>query len=228
MMPFVGGTLILKDGDGRIRFVAEPPPDAAVQVSNNLKNAISYKGAKDSLSNQYTEILTKLYERSNSVSILRDALYRLSELNANIYGDKTEIDQTTVKIFDNILSVVKEVEITNRKIADAQESVAEAKIQAAKTEQLKIMKGDVNLEKAKAKESAGFNYLLKRDLKNALASFQEAENAYPSYHNVYELSKLLRRQNENPDWKAIYREIATQYRWGMSAEMIEQFKKLGL
>ena len=50
------GTLILNDGKGRIRFVAEPPPDAAVRVSNNLKNTISYKGAKDSLSNQYTEI----------------------------------------------------------------------------------------------------------------------------------------------------------------------------
>ena len=87
------------------------------------------------------------------------------------------------------------------------------------------MKGDVDIEKAKSKEMAGFTYILKKDLKNALERFQEAEYAYPSYHNVYEIGKLLRRQNDNPDWKAIYKEIVSKYSWGVPKDIIEELKK---
>jgi hypothetical protein len=219
------GTIIIKDSGGNVRFVAEPPPDAAVQVANSFKNGLSAKGVSDSMSNQYNETINKLYERSTSVTVLRDALYRISEIKANI--GKENIDSTTVQLFKEVLAVVKEIEINKGKAIEAQVNAIETKQQEIQLQKLKVQQGDINVEKAIDLERSGFNALMKKDLETALLSFEEANKEYPTYHNVYDIAKILRKHKKsgNIDWDEIYKEIYPSKSWGMPEDVKEFLKE---
>lgn len=69
-------------------------------------------------------------------------------------------------------------------------------------------------------ERAGFAALVQQDHATALAAFRRAEEAWPEYHNVAEIRRLLERVQPASDaeWRALYRTILTDYSWGMPAE----------
>jgi hypothetical protein len=66
-------------------------------------------------------------------------------------------------------------------------------------------------------ERAGFDALLARDHAAALAAFRRAENAWPDYHNVAEIRRLLERARPTSDaeWRRLYAKILADYVWGM-------------
>jgi hypothetical protein len=84
---------------------------------------------------------------------------------------------------------------------------------------------------ARAQEAVGFERLLERDLESARAAFDEAARLWPTYHNVAEITRLLRRSG--PDlaargadgWAELYRTILTRYSWGMPAEVREAMQR---
>ncbi|KQS92217.1 hypothetical protein [Chryseobacterium sp. Leaf394] len=69
---------------------------------------------------------------------------------------------------------------------------------------------DKNLQLASQYEDLGFNSLLSRDLNNAIVYFTLSENNYNSYHNVYDIAKLLKDNQEKiisqPEyWTDVYK-----------------------
>ncbi len=68
-------------------------------------------------------------------------------------------------------------------------------------------------------ESKGFAFLFEKDVDNAILAFNNSENAYNSFHQVFEISAYLHKnRNELKDpkssaWKTTYRDIATNYTW---------------
>lgn len=84
---------------------------------------------------------------------------------------------------------------------------------------------------AREYEVVGFQHLLDRDLDGAQAAFSEAARLWPSYHNVSEVARLLRRSKpdlaDNGDraWVELYRTILTQYSWGMPPSVRESMEK---
>jgi hypothetical protein len=66
-------------------------------------------------------------------------------------------------------------------------------------------------------ERVGFDALLARDHAAALAAFRRAEAAWPDYHNVAEIRRLLERTSPASDaaWHTLYETILTEYVWGM-------------
>src|SRR6266550_2202154 len=85
------GTYLINRGtesDPKWVLVAEPPPDAALASAVKAAAEVAAKTAagldasgKGSI--EVTQTLTKLVERTQAVTILRDSLYRLSEAYAN-------------------------------------------------------------------------------------------------------------------------------------------------
>lgn len=86
-------------------------------------------------------------------------------------------------------------------------------------------------EQARELERLGFEQLLARDLLGARKSFAGAARAWPEYHNVAEIERLLRgdRQglSEGSDaaWLDLYRTILTRYSWGMPATAREEMQQ---
>lgn len=74
---------------------------------------------------------------------------------------------------------------------------------------------------AKEWEEKGFQYLLNRDIENAILAFQNSENSQNGYHQVYEIARFL-SENKNsltdpnsPNWTEVNGRIARDYSWKM-------------
>ena len=72
-------------------------------------------------------------------------------------------------------------------------------------------------------ERSGFQNLIAGQYEQALADFAEAEKVYPEYHNVAEIARLLRREQQSlsdPEARErVLRRILAEYSWGMSPEL---------
>jgi hypothetical protein len=219
-------------GDKRITFIkydatlkksytlSEPPPDAILEKATNLANSLSLKNetSKTDLSTeQKVELANKvisLGERTVAVNILRDALFRLSEMNLNNNNEKLE--EGYKSLFDSILSASKEIALADKAKAEAQKVEAEVK----KINALGI--GDL--------ESQAFEFLLKKDLENSKLSFKKSFEIFPSYHNVDEINKLLSNYTidniTQEDWNYIFKTINEKYSWKLSKETKDKIKQL--
>jgi hypothetical protein len=86
-------------------------------------------------------------------------------------------------------------------------------------------------ERAAAAERRGFESLVRRDVAQALAAFDEAYTVWPEYHNVAEIRRLLgewRDRLASPDsdaWPQLYRNILTRYSWGLPADLRPAFRQ---
>lgn len=84
------------------------------------------------------------------------------------------------------------------------------------------------LEQARSKEREGFQALLDGNFAQAQQAFQDAENIYNGYHQVYEIARLLRSHKQeysNPArQKELLRTIAeTMYR-GAPPDLLEKLR----
>lgn len=75
-------------------------------------------------------------------------------------------------------------------------------------------------------EKAGFDALLAKQSDEAIKYFEFISKSIPTYHNVYEILKLVRKQTTNgsSNWLKIYRDIAYLYTWKMKSDYIEKFQ----
>ena len=93
-------------------------------------------------------------------------------------------------------------------------------------------KEDSNLELAQQYEKDGFNFLLKKDVKNAIESFRKSENYYNGFNNVYEITLYLEKNkskllsNDEIIWKQVYSTLLKEYSWKMPEEVKSNFQKI--
>ena len=79
-------------------------------------------------------------------------------------------------------------------------------------------------------ERAGFDALLTRDLDKANTAFDHAWDLSPDYHNVAEIRALLQGRRallasgDEKAWKDLYKTLATDYTWGMTATTRARFR----
>jgi len=77
-------------------------------------------------------------------------------------------------------------------------------------------------------EAKGFAALLEKDVENAILAFGNSENAYPGFHDVYEIGAYLSDNKTNlkdknaPSWKTALKKISEDYGWKMPADVKEK------
>lgn len=69
--------------DSKHKVIAEPAPDAIVSSAFDLLAKADLKGESGEVQVKYAENVAELASRHETVLVLREALYRLSELNIN-------------------------------------------------------------------------------------------------------------------------------------------------
>ncbi|SEE21149.1 hypothetical protein SAMN04487765_1775 [Tenacibaculum sp. MAR_2010_89] len=78
-----------------------------------------------------------------------------------------------------------------------------------------------NFKLALQKELEGFSLLIDKDIEGAILAFSESENAYNSFHQVYEIEKYLKSKLQSEEvksdefWKIIYKDLLEKYSWKM-------------
>ncbi len=82
--------------DGTIKICAEPAPDVAVAIANQFQFV---KGDTQATLN-LTESINKIANRSNTLELMREAMYRVCELHFNTAINKTEAKNLLAQIID--------------------------------------------------------------------------------------------------------------------------------
>jgi hypothetical protein len=86
------GSMMYIDKDGKVRILAENPPDAAIQSITSITSSANVDGKVDAkLAFETSKSIAELGKRTAAVNMLRDALYRLNEI---YYASKDERDET--------------------------------------------------------------------------------------------------------------------------------------
>lgn len=124
-------------------------------------------------------------------------------------------------------------EQTQKALGDLQQSVTNLQQSAQLTTQSLNTSESGETQKyriARDKEREGFQDLINGDYDGAQAAFEASENAYNSYHNVYELARLVRdnkSQLSNPaKKKEVFQKIVKDLSYGAPPDLLAQIKTL--
>jgi hypothetical protein len=182
--------------------LSEPSPDVILERTTDITNKLGIGNAtSDTVStSQKIKLANKaieLGERTVAVNILRDALFRLNEMNINNRNAPIEVTYKT--LFDSILNASKQIALAE--VIKQKKELIEAKNEEAK----------INIvEKASALDlyQKGIQFLLNKDDKNALNHFKKMFADYPTYFNIDEINKKLielsKPNFDNSKWKELY------------------------
>ncbi|MGI2205168.1 hypothetical protein ACROAH_15010 [Shewanella oncorhynchi] len=201
---------------GTIKFCAEPAPD----TSNNYElQGTLKKDAVGEASLQAGQSVIILPGRSSNVLSLRESLYRLCELSIN----RPDIPNSELmNAYNKVISA-----ITQYVEADVAKSTAttEAVIKAITPD------SPVRTAFAYARdaERSGFENIANGNFSAALVDFSNAEDMYPSYHNVFEIRNYLKGaladgKVDEKERQALLRNIISEWSWGVSSDLLTTIK----
>lgn len=118
------GSYLLKTQNGRYVIVSEPSPDVSKEITTSLGLSAETIGelAKPELKAAYANKVVDLASRSQTLQVLRESLFRLSEMGAS---SDINIDQR-VELFKRILDTIRFIAATEFANSDASRSVKDA------------------------------------------------------------------------------------------------------
>ena len=229
-------------GDKRVSFViydattkktftlSEPPPDAIMEKATKLANIVGIKNNTtntDINTSQQIELannVIQLGERTVAVNILRDALFRLSEMNVN--NRNTKLEDSYKTLFDSIISCSKQVALADILKLKVKKEQAETEKIKQETEKIKseieLKELDFNLG-CKVNYQTALNFLLEKNVKNSLSSFKELYEKYPTHYFIDEINSKLKELNKDgmsdSDWKLLFKFIIKNNTNGINEEI---------
>ncbi|EJL72484.1 hypothetical protein [Chryseobacterium populi] len=208
------GSLIFTDKEGRVIVISEPPPDVATKLATELGAKADIIGkANIDLYLQTTKSIAELGRRTSAVNILRDALYKLTELKLRDNG----LDGQTTALFNKILEAVKDISYVELQNAKTETEQAEAEKSKAKAKEALLTNNIVSFdnEAAQQLENQAFELLLDKKYSEAKEKFKTVDEIFPKYHSAYDIYRYLKNNESEADDKKILQDIYSKYRWGM-------------
>jgi len=119
---------------------------------------------------------------------------------------------------------------TEIKIADASETVPGRVADDNVPKEPTASESTKDFKAAAKFETQGFTHLLAGELDQAITAFTNAEVNATSYHQVYEIARLLHKERANLDdpekRRQVYQQIVNDMSYGAPPEMLEQLRKL--
>jgi hypothetical protein len=100
------GTLIIPE-DSKSRILSEPSPDVAIGVVSEFVGKASYKGISGEASAKVTESIAELGKRTQTIMFLREALFRLNEMQTANKIDPAEVTKLYTKVIDVAVELAK-------------------------------------------------------------------------------------------------------------------------
>ena len=219
--------------ENRTYTLSEPPPDVVLEKATQIASDIGVKNAStqtDLSTSQKVDLASKaieLGERTVAVNILRDALFRLSEMNVNNRNNQLHDDYKN--LFDTILNVAKEIALADKEKQEAKKIEAEAIKTDSEVEKIKmeirLKELDFSLDSETNYQTA-LKYIINEDV-NAVNAFEQLYKAYPTSFNIDEINKELQKLNKDgmtkADWISLSRFIAQGRLWKVNTDLQKEF-----
>ena len=156
-----------------------------------------------------TDMLREATEKEREIAQLREQRARLNEEIASLEDAKAR------------LSKAQEYDQVQSKLIIRQQELASIRSDAS------IKRADFRT--ASQLERQGFEQLLERNFLEARVSFEAAEQAYPEFHQVYEIARLLRREQSRLDdpeiQKRVLSKIISDYSWKAPADLLADIER---
>jgi len=133
--------------------------------------------------------------------------------------DREKVAELDKKVTNKTASVtdIDELDYTKERISVRNQSLAPPE------------SGGSNYALAIEKEREGFEALIEGQFEKAVISFETAERIYPSFHQVHEIAKLLKKEGtklDNPEErKKIFCKIGKYYSWKSPKDLIDELRK---
>ena len=208
--------IVLNDNPVKKRMLAQF--FANVTPSEKLKDGWQkYYGEVDE---EYNQFIKEAVTEKN----------RLAELNKK---DSTSLKKSEKIEIKNLESKVQEKE----NIINAPLLIPDLSVKY--TENLKNVVSDRFLKNnnkdivmAKRFEDDGFNFLVNKDIDNAIKSFTKSENSLNGYNMVYDIAFYLKKNrndllnNDTDSWKTLYTTLQSKYSYRMPEKYKSKFAEL--
>lgn len=194
----------------------------------NTYTKLQIDAADQRLKEREQELEAKFKERTANIEELKEKTSRYTFVKT-LFQDLESNDSEKQALTINLIRLTLtegEAERFFRGITNSQNQT----LQRVGNEGIAIIqKEKSSAQLATEKEREGFLYLLNEKFDDALTSFETAEKAFPTYHNVSEIADLLRKNKTNfskPEIrKSILMRIIKEYSWGMPDDIKEQIRK---
>ncbi|MDB5149583.1 MAG: hypothetical protein JWQ57_3603 [Mucilaginibacter sp.] len=139
------------------------------------------------------------------------------------------------------LAKVKYYNLANKPVLTVDEEKEKSRLDSQIKENQQIINPEIIIPSVKTAtkdftaanswEAKGFDYLLGKDIDNAIIAFNNSENAYHSFHQVFEIANYLTQNHDllkdpkAPDWKIAYNTILTKYSWKLPPDIKSKMLK---
>ncbi|WP_027377317.1 hypothetical protein [Kaistella palustris] len=153
----------------------------------------------------------------------------------NIQLEQIRMSKTAeIKRLDSIAGIQKKIisESTDPKTVEEGKLLEEKIANISTSHFTQNTKGENSRDMAAQFESKGYKYLYNRDVENAVRAFTASENAYNGYHQVYEISRYLKKNEaqlsdkKSDFWSTAYQQILQNFSWKMPQDAKEKLSGL--
>jgi tetratricopeptide (TPR) repeat protein len=143
-----------------------------------------------------------------------------------------DANQAKISLTTNLITLVLNDSESEKLFAGFRSSNNADLQQAGETGTKVLIAQQTKLGQVTELEKLGFQSLVKGDYEQALDYFQQAELVYPTFHNVYEITNLLRANQgalkDTAIQKKIAKRIVEEYAWQApqdSLQSLQEFAK---
>jgi hypothetical protein len=220
------GSLIFKNEKGDQIMLSEPPPDVATKLATDL-------GAKVNVTNQVeaslymstSKAIAELGKRTASVNMLRDALYKMSEMSMS----KT-LDSNSIGLFEKIIVSIESMHKAEMDASKVEQINAETEKVIAETEQFLAKGSFYDNEELGARKNyqIAIKFLIDKKLDDAKSYFKALYKKYPVHFRIDEINDKLENYDsskmDDAKWKDIYK-FLEENTYGIDKEIVKLLNK---
>lgn len=178
---------------------------------------------------QLKQVESEIRKKSQELEERKERTARYEFVN-KLLPDVLKNEKAQVILTTNLISLAL-TEEEARKLFDGFQLSQDKNVQeVGKIGSENLDKQRQRLRSALSHEAAAFEALIAGDYQKALSEFETAETVYPTFHQAYEISRLLRQNlntmGESKNRKDVFKRIVAQYSYGAPSQYLQKLDEL--
>ncbi|MEO8042660.1 MAG: hypothetical protein ABI646_08630, partial [Acidobacteriota bacterium] len=194
-----------------------------LSIAGNVGQALTYESRAVIAKADVAQAKLDMIEMNNKRDLAKAEFEKLRFGLSEIKDSVTEAQQSASS--PQTEQTLKNVENKINNLEQATQATAE-NLDKSESSATTHFRG--KLATAEEKEREGFQNLIKGDYDGAIKSFQDSEDSFNSYHNAYDIAKLLKENKSQLDdpavKKEVFKTIVNKHAYGAPPDLFKEVK----